>query len=650
MHTKWSLFVWILVTMVWNGAHARPFTATDLVSVREIGAVAMSPDERWLVWHQRETELAENRVRSELWMLDLRRPNDLPRSLSPVGDHNAHHPSFSSDGAWIYFLSDATGIEQLWRVSTEGGSAQQVTDLGVAIAGYSLSPVGDQVAIWAQTSTACNELPCTLPQPVDSCCGSGRSFDDAYVQRGGEWRSRQALSMIYVSYRNEWMMPELRSRIYVMSVNGGKATSAMDRWLGDVSGEQVAWSRDGKTLFYSLREAGRAERFSLNLDVIASANSTATNLTQSNAGIDALTTLSPDGQWLAYVSTHSSERWTLQLRNLSTGAVTSLAKDWSASINSVVWEADSHGLLVTARLGMDEPLFRVSRDRGKVTRLTSEGHVANVIPLAQGGAIFTLDTMLSPPDLYRLSIAGALERLTAINANGLAEIDTPRAQRFDFQGAKGATVSAWMIEPEATRESVPTVLLVHDGSEDEAANSWSRRWNPMLFAAPGYAVMGIDTLAVEDLQLGLAAAARRFSGMDAAKTCIAGDGAYGGYLVYRIAGQWPRSPRCLIVNGGVVDAATMSYQTDEPWRHDWSSTESALDEARAWQTPMLILHGERDFRVPYSQSVAAFTAAQRRQLPSRLVIFPDETTGLQAPKNTIQWYGEVFNWLDRWLR
>jgi dipeptidyl aminopeptidase/acylaminoacyl peptidase len=665
-----SLFVSLV--LAWNVALARPFTASDLVTLREIGAVALSPNGRWLVWDQRETDLASNRTRARLWLLDLDQPREPPRLLLP-SNHNVHHPRVGADGKWIYFLSDASGVDQLWRAPAAGSTAaEQVSDFDVSIAGYSLSPTGEQVAIWADVSTACNELPCTLPQPVESCCGSGKGFDDAYVQRLDTWRRRQARSTLYVSHRDEWMMPEIRSRVFVMPVNGGNAGSVMGRWLGDA--HQAAWSTDASKLFFTLREAGSEERFSLDLDVIEAHldASTSSNLTGSNPGIDMLPATSSDGRWLAYVSarsTHDAARRTLRLRDLVTGTVTSIADDWDASVRSVAWAADNRSLLVTARFGLDEPLFQISLDRGNVTRLTAEGRVANVIPLAQGGAVFTLDTMQQPADMYRLSADGDLIRLTAINEDRLREIDIPRVERFEFKGAKAARVSAWMIAPEAHRGRLPTLLLIHDGLHAESANAWSRHWNPLLFAAPGYAVVGVDfhrttgsrierdRLALKDVSRGLAAAASRFPTADPTRVCIAGNGAYGGFLAYRIAGEWSRQPRCLIANGAVVDATSLSYQTDEPWMHDWLEASTAgrndhrspLHLVSAWRTPLLILHGERNFRVPYTQSLAAFTASQRRNVPSRLVVFPDEGVSLQLPKNTIQWYGEVFNWLDRWL-
>jgi dipeptidyl aminopeptidase/acylaminoacyl peptidase len=283
--------------------------------------------------------------------------------------------------------------------------------------------------------------------------------------------------------------------------------------------------------------------------------------------------------------------------------VTSIPDDWDATVRSVAWAADSRSLLVTARVGLDEPLFQISLDGRNVIRLTEEGRVANVISLPQGGAVISLDTLLQPADLYRVSAGSQLARLTAINEDRLREIEVPHLERFEFKASKRAIASAWMIAPPARQGRLPTVLLIHDGQEAEPANSWSRHWNPWLFSAPGYVVTGVDIhdqgkrsdrdrLALDDLRRGLAAAALRFPAVDPENICIAGDGAYGGFLAYRIAGEWSRQARCLIVNGGVVDAASISYQTDEPWIHDWHVL-STSGQTSPWNPLHSSVRGER---------------------------------------------------------
>jgi dipeptidyl aminopeptidase/acylaminoacyl peptidase len=163
---------------------------------------------------------------------------------------------------------------------------------------------------------------------------------------------------------------------------------------------------------------------------------------------------------------------------------------------------------------------------------------------------------------------------------------------------------------------------------------------------------------LQDLKLGLAAATARFGWIDSGRACAAG-GSYGGYMVNWIAGNWPDGFRCLITHDGVFDARAMAYETEELWFDEWEHGgpyyEKAADYEKwnpvlhvdQWRTPMLIIHGEKDYRIPDTQGLAAFTAAQRRAVPSRLLIFPDENHWVLKPKNSVQWYHESYGIHDR---
>lgn len=145
--------LWIAVVLAWSVASARPLTASDLVTLREIGEVTVSPNGRWLAWDQRDTDLAANQTHTRVWLLDLEHPSE-PRPLFPDDDYNVHHARFGADGEWIYFLSDVSGVDQLWRTPTGETAAEQVSNSDVPIADFSLSTTGEKVAIWADVSTA----------------------------------------------------------------------------------------------------------------------------------------------------------------------------------------------------------------------------------------------------------------------------------------------------------------------------------------------------------------------------------------------------------------------------------------------------------------------------------------------------------------
>lgn len=657
-------------------AIARPMTPADLATLSRVSAPTVSPDGRWLVWQQRETDLAANKGHLSLWLLNLSAKGAKPVKIATPAGKEAHDPAFSADGKSIYFISDASGSDQIWRIAPAGGAAEQVTHYDFDLSGFLLSPRDDKVAIWADLPTDCDSLPCA--PAAGKAGGSARTYDQLFVRH---W--------------DTWATPGLRSRVYVLPlVAGGVAKSVEGALIGDTPSkpdggvEQLAWSADGKTLFFTLREAGRIEPLSTNLDIFAApadGSRGPVNLTSANHAMDNLPAVSPDGQWLAYAAmerpTYEADRLALHLRNLQTGETKALAPAWDVSVDSIAWAADGASLLVTGADHLDTPLFRVAIADGKVTRLTQRGHVSNVAPLPDGGAIATIDTITAPADFYRIAAKGAATRLTAVNAGKLAGIDLPSVERFTFAGAGNDPVSGWVVAPAGAKAKLPTVMLVHGGPQGSFSDSWSYRWNPMLFSAPGYAVLSVDFHGstgygqkftdsinkdwggkpLKDLQLGLAAAAAKFGVVDPANACAAG-GSYGGYMMNWIAGNWPDQFKCLVTHAGVFDARAMAYETEELWFDEWEhggpyfqdpaafEKWNPVNHVAAWKTPMLVIHGEKDFRIPYTQGLAAFTAAQRRNVPSRLVVYPDENHWILKPQNSIQWYREAFDWFGKWLK
>jgi dipeptidyl aminopeptidase/acylaminoacyl peptidase len=663
---------------------ARPLTSTDLQSLARIASPQVSPDGNWVVYQQREADIAANRGRLDLWLLDLRRPGAQPVKLGSTAEHNESDPRFSADGRHVYFLSNASGSNQLWRVPVAGGRAAQVSALATDISGYLLAPSGDRVAIWADRNVACIDFNCANVPAAQQGRGSGRVYDGTFVRH---WDS--------------WTEPNVRSRIFTFGLANGRLQGAgipVTRGLiGDSpskpfgGAEEISWAPDGRTLYFALREAGRMEPTSTNLDIFAvpaDGSAPAVNLTPGNRATDTLPAVSPDGRYLAYVAMrrpgYEADRQVLQIRDLRTGQVRSLTEQWDRSVGSIAWAPDGRSLYVTAQDTLDHPAYRVDFASGQVTRLTGEGTANNVLPLRGGGILYTLNTLAAPDDLYRLGAAGGSQaQLTRVNAARLAGIDPIRVERFSFAGAGGDRVWGQIVRPANATGRLPVAFLIHGGPQGSFGNSWSYRWNPWLFAAPGYAAVSVDfhgstgygqafTDAInrdwggkplEDLRLGLAAAGRTDPNIDTSNACALG-GSYGGYMVNWIAGNWPDGFKCLVSHAGVFDMRAMAYETEELWFTDFEfggdpaepdvartiERWNPVNHVRNWRTPMLVIHGERDFRIPYSQSLAMFNTLQRREIPSRLVMYPDENHWILKPQNSIQWYREVHGWMDQWLR
>lgn len=664
-------------------SEARPMTATDLATLERLGSPTLSPDGRWAVYQLRQTDLENNRGRIDLWLLDLHRADAPPVMIASTQEHNEHSPSFAPDGRWLFYLSNESGSDQLWRVALPGGAPERVTDLAAGIGGFKLAPNGQSIAIWGERDVACLDFNCAkLSDPAEGQ-GSGRVYDRLFVRH---W--------------DTWLVPGQHSRLFTLPMVDGRpqgaGTPVAATLVGDTpvrpfgGGEQIAWSPDGRTLFFTLREAGPDEPLSTNLDIYAvplAGGAEPVNLTRGNEATDTVPAVSPDGRWLAYAAMerpgYESDRLVLHLRDLSSGETRPLTAAWDRSVSSIAWAPDGRSLYVTAQEVLDYALFRVDARTGAVKRLTGEGTVGNITPLDDGSVVFTMNSLTSPDDLYRLRPGGAVERLTEINAEAMAEFDPVEVERFRFAGAGGDPVWGQIVKPANAQGRLPVAFLIHGGPQGSFGNAWSYRWNPWLFAAPGYASVSVDFhgsvgygqaftdainrewggIPLQDLRLGLAAAGQADRQLDTANACALG-GSYGGYMVNWIAGQWPDGFKCLVSHAGVFDLRAMAYETEELWFTEYEFGGPYFDPAAAevmerwnpvryvqnWRTPMLVIHGERDFRIPYTQSLAAFTALQRRGVPSRLLIYPDENHWILKPQNSIQWYREVHGWLDQWLR
>jgi len=666
-----------------SAAPARPMTATDLATMRRLSGPVASPDGNWIVYQLRETDLEANRGRTDLWMLDLRRTDAEPVRVASAAEHGEHDPRFSADGRWLYFLSNASGSEQLWRVALPDGTPERITDFATDIAGYLPAPSDDRIAIWADRHMDCADINCANGPAPQAGRGSGRVYDE-----------------IFVRHWDTWVEPGVRSRIFTFPLVDGRPQGAGSPVAPGLTGdspskpfggaEEIAWSPDGRTLYFALRQGGAAEPRSTDLDIYAvpgDASAAPANLTEANAATDTTPAVSPDGRWLAYAAMarpgYESDRLVVHLRNLESGETRPLTADWDRSAGSIAWAPDGRSLYVTAGERLDTPLFRVDVPSGRVTRLTEQGTVGNVTPLRDGSMIYTLNSLQAPDDLFRLDRRGRSARLTSVNADKLAELDPVSVERFSFAGAGGDTVWGQIVKPANASGRLPVAYLIHGGPQGSFGNGWSYRWNPWLFAAPGFAAVTVDfhgstgygqafTDAInrdwgggplEDLRLGLAAAGREDPAIDTDRACALG-GSYGGYMVNWIAGNWPDGFDCLVSHAGVFDLRAMAYETEELWFTEWEfggpyfepGAAEAMERANPvsfvtnWRTPMLVIHGERDFRIPYSQSLGVFTALQRRNIPSRLLVYPDENHWILKPRNSIQWYREVHGWLDRWLR
>ena len=675
-------------------AQTAAMTPQDLVTLKRVAAPAISPDGKWVVWQQTDTDPATYKRVAGLWRVAA--SGGAAARIADLPDAGENSPAFSPDGKRLYFISDKSGKDQVWMLdlSSPAAAPVQASDFKADVAGFKLSPDGARILVWGDVARDCPTLGCdkdgntALPGP-----GSGRHYRDGAG---------------FVRHWDAWETPGNYSRGFVLGLDpAGKVAGdaiALDGPPGTLTGdtpskpmgggEELAWAADSKSVFFAARQADRDEPTSTDLNVWHSLldGKAPHSPTLANKGTDTLPTPSPDGQWLAWVSMaragYEADRQVVQVMNLSTHEKRTLTQAWDRSVGSLAWSADSKSLIATAEDVLDNPVFRIDLATGKVVRLKlapkglSEGHIGNITPLADGGLLYTRDAVANPAEVFIARKNQPGRQLSHANDAQIAALTLLASRRFSFAGAGGDTVWGQLHKPAGATGKLPVLLVVHGGPQGSFNDSWSFRWNPRVMASQGYAVVTIDfhgstgygqafTDAInrdwggkplEDLQKGLTAALALDPQLDGANACALG-ASYGGYMMNWIEGRWADRFKCLVQHDGVFDARAMAYETEELWFDEWEHGGHPYYEApdefekwnpvnhvAKWQTPMLVITSEKDFRIPYTQGLAAFTALQRRKVPSELLVFPDENHWVLKAKNSLQWHQTVFAWLNRWLK
>ncbi|MDY7093624.1 MAG: S9 family peptidase [Acidobacteriota bacterium] len=658
------------------------FNVHDLVNMERVGEPQVSPDGRWVAFSVRTTDLEENRGQTALWRVGIDGKGLQRLTTHPAG---ASSPRWSPDGKHLYFLSSRSDSSQVWSLPIDGGEARQVTDLPLDVAGFVLSPDGKSLAVSMDVYRECAGEEKGVPQ-----CTADRLEKKAEAKTTG-----QLYDQLFIRHWDTWKDGR-RGQLFVVPVAGGEAVHVSQGIAGDIPSKpfgdmgEVTFTPDGKSLVFSARTSDREEAWSTDFDlyqVPADGSAAPTNLTPDNGAVITHPVFSPDGKTLAYLAMRrpgfEADRLYIQLRSWPDGKTRTLAEDWDRSVRGLDFSADGKTLFVTAGDTGHVPLFAIDVASGKVEKLVAEGTVGE-FSVAKDHIVYGLDHLSAPVELFRINTDGSgVQQLTDVNAERLKNVQFGESEQFSFAGWNGETVYAWLVKPANFEEGkkYPVAFLIHGGPQGSFNNHFHYRWNPQTYAGAGYASIMVDFHGstgygqdftdsisgdwggkpLEDLQKGLAAALDRYDFLDGDRVGALG-ASYGGFMINWIAGQWPDRFRALVNHDGVFDQRMMYYATEELWFPEWENSGPYYESAKEfekhnpvlhvdqWKTPMLVIHGALDFRVPETQGFAAFTALQRQGIPSQFLYFPDENHWVLKPHNSIQWHDTVLAWLDRWVK
>ena len=662
-------------------AEARSFTAKDMASLARVGDPRVSPDGSWALYDLRVADLAANSAAHELWIVDLAAPTPAPRKLK-ISEGGVSSARWSADGKHIYFLSGRAGSDQVWRADAAGETATQVTALPFDVGAFAVTRDGRRILASQPTFPDCPTLACTQERLADGAKSkaTGVVYDRVFVRHWDTWADGR------------------RNHLFVQDIDAeGRAAGAPRDLTTGVDGDvpskpfgddaDFAVAPDGRSVVYSVRIAGKTEPWSTNFDLyrVSLEGGAQENLTAANPAWDAGPAFSPDGKSLAYRAMarpgFEADRWAVMIRDVATGRTREVAPAWDRSPDSLAWSADGKTLYATAEDLGQTRLFALNVATGAVRPLTGQGHVA-AASVAGGRVVYAQDRLDAPADLYLLR-GSSPRRLTGHNMVALADVQFGAYEQFTFAGWNGETVRGYVVKPAGYEpgRKYPVAFLIHGGPQGSFGNLFHYRWNAQTYAGAGYAVVMIDfhgstgygqafTDAIsrhwgdrplEDLQKGWAYALEQYAFLDGDRACALG-GSYGGFMINWIAGNWPAPWKCLVDHDGVFDSRSMGYATEELWFSEWENGGppfapgttyerfNPADKVAQWRTPMLVVHGGLDFRVPLEQGLSTFNALQRKGIESRLLYFPNENHWVLKGQNVVQWHDEVLGWLDRWTK
>ena len=670
------LFLSLLCALPVQGEARRPMTPEDLWAMERIGAPSLSPDGQWVVFAVTRFSVEENKSDSDLWLV----PADggaPPRRLTWNAGSDSS-PVWSPDGKRIAFISKrGDAPPQLYILPVDGGEAQPATKLPVPVQAPKWFPDGKRIALMASTWPDLNDDWDAVKKRLDERKNDkvqAKVSDTRLLRYWDEYRTEGRFNHIFAvdleTEKVEDLTPGLRRDMDFFSPE--------DSWDLSPDGQEIAYSVNAVEPPY------QTVNFDLFVQPVGKPGE-ARNVTPGNPASDGNPVYSPDGRWIVFSRTRrpdiDPDFARLARFDRRTGEVRGLFEEWDNQPSGWVFTPDGRTLVFHAQDRGRTNLYTLPVEGGSGgPRLIARGGVTGGVQAGNGILVFQNQSLLQPADLFAVGLnGGEPKRLTSFNAERLARLDLGAAGEATFEGAGGDPVHMHLAFPpgfDKTRKW-PLVQMIHGGPHGAWQDEFHYRWSAPLFASRGYVVALVNFHGSTGYGQAFAEsilgnhADKPFADILKAtdhliaqgyideKRIAAAGGSYGGYMVDWILGHTDRFA-ALISHAGVYDLMGQ-FASDETWGRPnnygaapWTDPArvdlySPSRYAKNFNTPTLILHGEKDYRVPVTQGINLYGVLQGKGVPARIVVFPDENHWILKPQAALLWWKEVFGWLEKYI-
>lgn len=655
-----------------------------LWAMGRIGSVAVSPDEKQIAYTVSYYSVPQNKSNSEVFVMDA---DGSANTQITQSTWKEAQPVWFKDGKKLAFLSSESGSNQVWEMNPNGTERKQLTQYDGDIEGFSFSPDGKKLLFIAQVKT----VKSTADKHPDLPKATGIIVNDLMYKHWDEWVTTAPHPFV-ADFDGNGI-----SNVTDI-LEGEPYESPMKPWGGI---EQLAWSPASDKVAYTCRKkTGLAYAISTNSDIYIYdlATKRTINITEENKGYDTNPQYSPDGKYIAWQSMerdgYEADLNRLFIMNLETGEKRFVSKAFESNVDAFLWNKDSQSIFFIGVWHGETHIYRLSlTDGDKLTRLTDGVYDYASLALCGDKLIAKRHSMSMADEIYAVNTTSRnsadfsdVRQLTFENKHIYDQLDMGKVEPRWMTTTDGKQMLTWVIYPPRfdPNKKYPTLLFCEGGPQSPVSQFWSYRWNFQIMAANDYIIVapnrrGLPGFGVEwneaiSGDYGGQCMKDYFTAIDEMSKepfvdkdhlgCVGAS--FGGFSVYWLAGHHDKRFKAFISHDGIFNMEMQYLETEEKWFANWDMGGAYWEKNNAtaqrtsansphlfvdkWDTPILCIHGEKDFRILANQAMAAFDAAVMRGVPAELLIYPDENHWVLKPQNGVLWQRTFFEWLDKWLK
>ncbi|MHC1707609.1 MAG: alpha/beta fold hydrolase [Bacteroidales bacterium] len=651
------------------------FTPELLWKLGRVGEMALSPDGKNILYGVTQYNLKKNNGNTDLYTIPVAGGDPVQVTNIPGSEYNGQ---WRPDGEKIAYLSNKNGNMQIWEMAPDGVFKKAISGKKEDISGFLYSPTMDHLVYFAEVKVDkdAHDIYPDLPK------SNVRIINDMMYRHWDSWYE-YTVSHLFIAPYNDGVLGE------PTDIMEGEPYDAPVKPDGGI--EQLCWSPDGKQLAYTCKKLkGKEYALSTNTDIyLYDLQSKKTvNLTEGMMGYDKDPVFSPDGKFLVWKSMETpgfeSDKDRIMIRDLNTGKITDYSQAFDQSSSNFQWSADSKSLYFISGIKATYQIYSLDIQSGTIKQITDGDHDYTSLHVNGDIMVGTKMSMSLPTEIFRIDLnSGKETQLTFTNHHILSNIQLAKVEKRWIKTSDGKDMLTWVIFPPNfdPNKKYPAILFCPGGPQSAVSQFFSYRWNFQMMAANDYIVVaanrrGLPTFGQEwndqiSGDYGGQNMLDYLSAIDAVsaepyvdKERLGAVGAsYGGYSVFWLAGHHNKRFKAFISHCGMFNLESQYGATEEYFfvNHDlggpyWNEPKPVSYSFSPhlfvgnWDTPILITSGGKDFRIPYTESMQAFNAAQLRGIPSKLLFFPEETHFVLKPQNSVLWQREFFGWLDQYLK